>query len=420
MLDDRRKSWLVGLGTTFGVILLCLLLLWLLFFRMRVYTNDAYVEGNQIILTPLQEGFVTAIHTDDTFYVEEGQLLVELDRTDREIALAARRHELGEKVRTICQLFHELFALRSEIEVRKAALIQSAQDYLHRSAVIDQSGVSLEDYEHARAAFREAFYQLRKSESLYERTLAEVQGSSISSHPLVERVKEQVRQAAVDLYRCNIYAPASGLAAQRTIQVGMWVKAGAPLLTIIPLDQIWVNANYKETQVKHMRIGQSARVVSDLYGQSVVYEGRVVGLPGGAGNAFSLLPPENLSGNWIKIVQRLPVRIALDPEALLHHPLRIGLSMEVTVDLTGEGRLVPRPNEPAPCYDTAIFAFEEQGDEEMIAETIDQNLDPMLALYRDKALEVERYIKFDLSEIQELKNLPIHSSWSEIDDLRCQ
>lgn len=361
--------------------------LWFFFLRYIAYTDDAYVEGNQVYLTPLKRGFITAIHTDDTFLVKKGQLLIQLDTTDSLIAFNQSKENLAQVVRQVCQMFHDVFAYRAEIEVRKAELIKSSQDYEHRKGVIEEGGVSIEEFEHAIAALRASFYWLRVTETLYEKALSLVQGTSIEMHPLVLAAADQVRDTWVQLYRCNLYAPVEGLVAQRKIQVGMWVDAGQPLLSVIPLDQIWVNANYKETQLKRMRIGQKVRISSDLYGWDTPFHGKIVGLPGAAGNAFSLLPPQNLTGNWIKIVQRLPVRIALDPEELKIHPLRIGLSLEAITDLRDqEGDLVPTTTEGSPTYDTLIYSWEECGDEEIITEIVDQNLDPTLEEFRTEPL----------------------------------
>lgn len=376
----RKKMALIYWGIILGLVLIGFLL-WFFWLRFYAYTDDAYVEGNQVYITPLRAGFVKAIHTDDTFLVKKGELLVELDRTDSLIALDNSQKELAKVVREVCQAFHTVFATLAEIEVRKAELIKTAQDYKHRLDVLAAQGVSLEDFQHATAALRAGYFSLRQTETLYERALAFVQGTSIKQHPSVQAVADRMRYEWVQLYRCNIYSPVEGLAAQRTIQVGMWAPAGQPLLSVIPLDQIWVNANFKETQAKHMRIGQKVRITSDLYGEEVVFQGTILGLPGAAGNAFSLLPPQNLSGNWIKIVQRLPVRVGLDPEELKKHPLRIGLSMEALVDMHDQaGLLVPSSTKGSPLYKTSIFEEEERGDlqaiEMIIAENIDQNLLP--------------------------------------------
>lgn len=364
---------------------------WLFIFRHEKYTDDAYVEGNQVVLTPLRSGFVTGIFSDDTFFVEKGQLLVQLDETDSKIAFDTAKEKLAATVREVCQMFHQLFAYEHEIRIRKAELLVAMQDLEHRNNVIEQGGVSLEDLEHAQGTYTSAVAALKKTQSLYLKQKAMLQGKSITTHPFVLEASENLKQAWVDLYRCKIYAPVDGLIAQRRAQVGMWFQAGDPLLNVIPLDQIWVNANYKETQMKHMRIGQKVRLTSDLYGRDIVYHGKIVGLPGGAGNAFSILPPQNLSGNWIKIVQRLPVRVALYPEEIKRNPLRIGLTMSATVDIRdSEGLLVPNTNK-GPNYCTKVYKKEESGSESLVQKVVKDNIDPSLVQFEDTPLYWDQY-----------------------------
>lgn len=362
---------------------------WLFYWRFHKYTDDAYVEGNQIIITPLIPGFVKAIHTDDTFLIKKGQLLIELDETDSRIAFNRAEDFLATTVREVCQLFHQVFAYQAEVEIKRALLLKARQDFEHREKVVNEGGVSVENYEHAIAALTESFYSLQMTEILYNKSLSMVQGTSIRNHPLVLSAMQKMLDAWVNLYRCKIYSPVEGLGAQRTIQVGKWVAQGDFLMSVIPLDQIWVNANFKETQLKKMRIGQHVKITSDLYGRNTVFPGIILGLPGGAGNAFSLLPPQNLSGNWIKIVQRLPVRVGLDPEMLRRYPLRIGLSMEATVDVRDqEGEMVPLTTAGSPTYDTPIYELEEKGSKEAIEKIFEDNFDPTLEAYKTTPLKM--------------------------------
>lgn len=363
------------------LVILCAGLFWFLYFRYIEYTDDAYVQGNQVYITPLHPGFVTSIHTDDSFLVKEGQLLITLDSTDAQIALEQASKRLAQTVRQVCELFHQVFVYRAEIDLKMAELIRDAQDYLHRQKVFKEQGVSLEDFEHAIALVKAQYASLEMVCALYHKTLALVQNTSIDQHPLVLAASDAVRDAWVRLYRCNIYSPVEGLVAQRTIQVGMWVPAGQPLMSVIPLDQIWVNANYKETQLKRMRLGQKVDITADLWGDETIFHGVIEGLPGGAGNAFSLLPPQNLSGNWIKIVQRLPVRVALNKNEIKERPLRLGLSCRAVVDTRqGGSKMVPTTTN-GPLYSTAIFQIEEEGDEPFIRSIISDNLDPGLLEY---------------------------------------
>ena len=386
MVDTKKRNkhiWIFS--SILGGMGFIAFILWISYFRFIAYTDDAYVKGNQVILTPLVNGFVTDIYTDDTFLVEKGQLVVQLDETDAKIALDDAKENLGKVVREVCQIFHRTFAYQSDIQVRSAELIKTKQDWDHRIDVIQAGGVSLENLEHAEAALKASFFLLKATGSMYQKEKALIQGDSIESNPMVLAAADRLKDAWVNLYRCKVYAPVRGLVAQRRAQVGMYLKAGDPMLVIIPLDQIWVNANYKETQMKKMRIGQKVKLTADLYGLGTIFHGEIVGLPGGAGNAFSLLPPQNLSGNWIKIVQRLPVRVALDPEELKENPLRIGLSMRAVTDLTTQGRgLVPRTTAGSPHYTTKIFDLEEVGVEAFVNQIIEENIDPSLAYYKNQ------------------------------------
>ncbi len=369
-------------------LLLIGVLYWFFIWRFYKYTDDAYVEGNQIIITPLVPSFVQAIHTDDTFLVKKGQLIIELDDSDAKIAFNRAEENLANTIREVCGMFHQVFAYKAEIEIKKALFIKAKQDFDHREHVVQEGGVSVENFEHATAALRESIFALQMTEILYYKSVAMVQGTSVRNHPLVQIASDKFLDAWLGLYRCKIYSPVEGLAAQRTIQVGKWVNPGDFLMSVIPLDQIWVNANYKETQLKKMRIGQPVKVTSDLYGRSVVFHGTILGLPGGAGNAFSLLPPQNLSGNWIKIVQRLPVRVGLSQEALKRHPLRIGLSMETTVDVHDEdGEIVPETTAGSPTYETPIYKLEEIGSKAAIEKIFEQNFDPRLDAFKTNPLK---------------------------------
>ena len=385
MRQKRNKQVLIYCSICLAL-LVFFLLYWFIVLRFSEYTNDAYVEGNMVYITPLRPGFITKIHTDDTFLVKKGQVLIDLDTTDSEINLHRSQEELAKAVREVCQNFHQVFIYQAEKDISQAELIRASQDYQHRQDVIKKGGVSIEDIEHAAAALEVNISALERANSHYEEALSVVQNTSIKSHPKVLAAADWVRDAFVQLNRCKIYAPVEGLVAQRKAQVGMWVTPSQPIMSVIPLDQIWVNANYKETQMKYIRIGQKVRLTSDFYGSDIVYHGTIVGLPGAAGDAFSLLPPQNLTGNWIKIVQRVPVRIAIDSEDLQKHPLRIGLSMESTVTLSKvEGGLVPITTN-APNYETSVYETEEAGVEELIDAIINTNLDPKLKQYANHPL----------------------------------
>jgi membrane fusion protein, multidrug efflux system len=398
---SQNKKLAIYFWGSCALLALVAFFIWLLYFRHIEYTDDAYVHGNQIYITPLHAGFVTSIHTDDSFLVKQGQLLVTLNETDAKIAFEQAQENLAQTVRQVCELFHQVFVYRKEIDLKQVLLIRDGQDYIHRRGVFQRQGVSLEDYEHAIAALRAQYASLEMTGALYYKTLSAVQNTSIRNHPLIIAAADQVRNTWVRLYRCKIYSPVEGLVAQRTIQVGMWVPEGQPLMSVIPLDQIWVNANYKETQLRHMRLGQKVNIKVDLWGLKQTFHGTIVGLPGGAGNVFSLLPPENLSGNWIKIVQRLPVRVALDPKEIQEHPLRLGLSCRAVVNIRERtGEMVPNTTAGSPLYHTPIFNAEEKGDQRLIESIIAANLDPLLSEYEEQPLDLSE-VSFDFSSLLE-------------------
>lgn len=385
----KKKIWvLVAFWVVIALLVITGFILWQTVWKDEKYTSDAYVEGNQVVVTPLRDGFITNIYSDDTFLALEGQMLIQLDETDSRLLFDQTKENLAQVIRSLCQTYHQVFAYESEIKVWQAEVIKTRQDLEHREAVISTGAISLEDLEHAQAAYKASFYNLKKTENLYQKERSLIVGKSIQNNPLVLKAIDQLAYAYVQLKRCKIYSPVKGLVAQRKAQVGMWVKSGEPLLNVIPLNQIWVNTNFKETQMRHMKIGQSVKMSSDLYGKDVVYHGKIIGLPGGAGNAFSILPPQNLSGNWIKIVQRLPVRVSLDPDEIQAHPLRIGLSMLATVDIEGDhGSYVPDSAFGSPHYQTEIFQSEEEGIESIVDKVFCQNIDSNLQAYTNRPYE---------------------------------
>ena len=271
-------------------------------------------------------------------------------------------------------LFQTAEENKADIEVRKAEFSRAVQDFDNRQGLVEFGGVSKEDFEHAEAALLSSYASLVLAEYKYLASLAQVENTTVDTHPLVQKAKEMVRETWVNLQRCDIEAPVHGIVGQRRAQVGEWVNKGDPLLAVIPFDQMWVDANFKEVQLTNIRLGQPVKMTSDIYGGDVVFHGTVIGINGGTGSVFSVLPPQNATGNWIKIVQRLAVRICLDPEEIKRHPLRLGLSMEVTVDIHDvEGNFVPEEKPCQAIYETDVFENQERGSEEIIQEIIRQN-----------------------------------------------
>jgi membrane fusion protein, multidrug efflux system len=371
---NKGKKALTILIVSFLVAGIAVFIWWFWWLRFEVYTTDAYVGGNKVIVTPQIPGIVTSITADDTDYVTKGRTLITLDTTDAVIDFEKSKAELANAVRTVLALFQSVEEQKAEIEVKKAEFSKAVQDFDNRRGLVELGGVAKEDFEHAEAALISSYASLLLSEYKYLGALAQVENTTIETHPQVLKAKELVKESWVNLQRCDIEAPVHGIVAQRNAQVGESVDKETPLLAVIPFDQMWVDANFKEVQLTNVRLGQPVTMTSDIYGSDVVYHGTVIGIGGGTGSVFSVLPPQNATGNWIKIVQRLPVRISLDPDEIKQHPLRLGLSMEVTIDIHDkEGMMIPEEKVPQPLYETDIFEYQERGSDEIISEIIRQN-----------------------------------------------
>lgn len=376
VVHRQRLKWVALFLGGFALIGLGIFLYWLFWWRFFASTNDAYVNGNLVMLTPQIPGIVTTIYADDTQMVDEGQLLVELDSTDSLIRLSRSGAQLGEALRIVAKMFDQVGVLTAKLARDKAMLIRAAQDYEHRKGLAPVGGVSREDFEHSIAALRASFAALVMTENQLLQAEAQVYNTTIATHPLVQKAKDVIREAWVHLQRCKILSPVRGMIAERSVQVGKQVAPGMPLLAVLPLEEIWVTANFKETALGSLRIGQSATVTADIYGSGVPFRGRVIGIGGGTGSVFSLLPPQNATGNWIKIVQRVPVRIGLEPEQVAEHPLRIGLSTEVRVDVRNTQLAPIPPVHPAkPLYGTDVYSHQEEGAEAMIERIISDTLE---------------------------------------------
>lgn len=310
---------------------------WFLHSRGHESTDDAYVAGNLLRATPRIAGSVVAVLADDTDFVRQGQVVVKLDDTDARLALAKAEADLGEAVRQISQAFAAHTEQSANLAVKRRTLEQAEADLARRNRAVAVEAVSREEAEHAHAARDKAKSELDLARARLAASTAAVEGTTVATHPAVKQAEARLREAWLALNRCEIRAPADGQVAKRSVQIGQQVAPGAALMAIVPMTELWVEANFKEDQLKGMRIGQPAQLVSDLYGSGRTFHGTVVGLSPGTGSVFSLLPPQNASGNWIKIVQRLPVRIALDPGELAEHPLRVGLSMTVEVETRAAG-----------------------------------------------------------------------------------
>jgi membrane fusion protein (multidrug efflux system) len=348
---EKRKRQLTILALIFLVAGVAWGIHWYLHDRNRETTDDAYVSGNLIRVTPRVAGTVSAILVDDTDPVKQGQILVKLDDTDARLALDKTEADLGETVRRISQTFEARSQQAANLAVKQRTLEQAEADLARREKAVAVQAVSKEEAEHAHAARDKAKSELDLARAQLAASDAEVAGTSIETHPAVKQAEVRLREAWLALNRCEIRAPSDGQIAKRSIQIGQQIAPGTTLMAIVPMTQLWVEANFKEDQLEHMSIGQPVELVSDLYGSDFTFHGTVIGLSAGTGSVFSLLPAQNASGNWIKIVQRLPVRIALDPKELTDHPLRVGLSMKVEVETGLAGK---KENPVVTRYETPV------------------------------------------------------------------
>ncbi len=386
---SKRKPLMLAFGTLVVLAAVGYGAWWAAIARHHERTDDAYVQGNLVQITPQLSGTVLSIHADDTDYVQAGAPLVDLDRADAQVALDHARAALAQTVRQVRTLYANNSALAANIEakatdVRRAEsdLARAQADLKRRQGLAASGAVSGEELLHAQTTFDTARSSLAAAkagmvaarEQLAANT-ALTDDTTVEAHPNVMQAAAKVHEAYLAWSRTALPAPVSGYVAKRSVQVGQRVSPGAPLMSIVPLDQVWVDANFKEVQLRDMRIGQPVTLVADLYGDRVEYHGKVAGLAAGTGSAFSLLPAQNATGNWIKIVQRLPVRITLDADEVQAHPLRVGLSMTVDVDVRDtQGTTLAEGKRAAPAYATTAFDATAAEADRLVADTIAANL----------------------------------------------
>ena len=301
-------------------------------FSLREKTDDAYVTGNQVRISSQLTGTVVEVFVRNTSRVKAGQVLLKIDPTDAQQALDRAAAALGQTVRQVRSQQAQSSQFDATITARELELRRARQDLAEREPLLAEQAVAGEEVRHARDAVELAQAQLAQAQQQARSARALVDDVPLMDNPAVLAAAASYREAWLALQRTSIVSPIDGFIAQRSVQLGQRIAPGEPLMTIIPLQDVWVEANFKEGQLRHLRIGQPARVISDVYGSSFEYHGRVIGLSAGTGSAFSLLPPQNASGNWIKVVQRVPVKIALQREELAKHPLRIGLSTTTLID----------------------------------------------------------------------------------------
>ncbi|WOD20352.1 EmrA/EmrK family multidrug efflux transporter periplasmic adaptor subunit [Paraburkholderia kirstenboschensis] len=373
--SGKRKRMMTLLVIVILIAAIAYGLYYFLVARFHEDTDDAYVNGNVVQITPQVTGTVVAVNADDTQTVKTGDPLVVLDPADARVALEQAEANLAQTVRQVRGLFADDNQYQAQVAQRQSDLSRAQDDLKRRLTVAQTGAVSQEEISHARDAVKSAQAAVEAAQQQLASNRALTANTTIANHPNVQASAAKVRDAYLNNARNTLPAPVTGYVAKRSVQVGQRVSPGTPLMAIVPLGAVWVDANFKEVQLKHMRIGQPVELTADVYGSSVVYHGKVVGFSAGTGSAFSLLPAQNATGNWIKVVQRLPVRIALDPQELEKHPLRIGLSMQADVSIKDEngGQLGNAQNT---VYQTDVFAkYGDEADAE-IARIIAENAGP--------------------------------------------
>ena len=332
--NNRRRLALILITALFIVAGIAYAIYYHLVLSHFEETDNAYVGGNLITLTSQVSGNVTEIHADETQLVQAGSLLVGLDPEDAELALQKAETHLGEVVRQQREKFASVAQYDASVQQRELAVRSARDDLARRQPLVSDQTISSEELAHARQALENAQAALNVAQKQAQSARAGVAGTSIATHPAVQTARAELLQAWLAARRNSVLAPVSGYIARRSVQVGNHISAGNALMSIVPLDQLWIEANFKESELANIRIGQPAKMTADVYGSKVEYHGKVMGLAAGTGSAFSLLPAQNASGNWIKVVQRVPVRIMLDAKELVSHPLRVGLSTTVAVDVS--------------------------------------------------------------------------------------
>ena len=386
--NPTRRRALAAVAATVVVAGIAYGVYWALVLNHFESTDNAYVQGNVVQLTPQVGGTVVAINADDTDHVKAGQLLVKLDPADAQIALDQAEAQLAQTVREVRTLYANNSTLKAQIALREADLARAQSDVLRaqddvarRSPLLASGAVGKEEFNHVTSALAASKSGVAAAQSAViaareqltsNQTLTD--GIKVDQHPNVLRAAARVREAYLAMKRADLLAPVDGYVAKRSVQLGQRVQAGAPLMSVIALEHVWVEANFKESQLKNLRLGQPVTLEADVYGRHVDYHGVIEGLGAGTGAAFALLPAQNATGNWIKVVQRVPVRISLDPKELVDHPLRVGLSMDAKVDVSKtDGRMLADAARMSNVAQTKVFDQNNSAADEEVRKIINAN-----------------------------------------------
>lgn len=377
----KRKHWLLGL------VLMTLIILGSGYayheFHGQYYesTEDAYVQGNLVSIAPRVNGTVTQVYAESGDYVKQGQALVTLDPSETRIALDRAEANLGNVIRQTRGLYNDVDNYQAQVQVKEVNYQQAQADYERRRKLAEKGAIAEEEVTHYRDALNAARNELMSTRQALKAKRALTDHVDIAQHPAIKEAIAQLQNAYLNNQYTQIKAPVSGYVAKRSVQLGQQVSTGSDLMVVVPLHQVWIDANFKESQLTQMRIGQPVDITTDLYGDDVHFEGHISSLGIGTGSAFALLPPQNATGNWIKIVQRLPVRIELNTDKLEKYPLRIGLSSTVTVHMAQEGLLLPKQATTSPRLTTDIYQNQLQDAHALVARILSAN-----GIDADKAL----------------------------------
>jgi membrane fusion protein (multidrug efflux system) len=372
--SGKRKFLLLGLAL---LVIVCGLAVWAwheLYGQWSESTDDAYVNGNVVEITPLTTGTVISISADDGDLVREGQVLLQFDPSDAEVGLQSAEANLGKVVRQVRGLYSNVDGIKAQLAAQRAEVQKAQDNYSRRRNLAASGAISQEELSHAKDDLTSAQSALTHIQQQLASNVALVDDTEVSSHPDVKAAAAQLRQAYLANARTTLLAPVTGYVAKRSVQLGQRVQPGTPTMAVIPLNQLWIDANFKETQLGKMRIGQPVEITTDLYGSDVKYSGTIDSLGAGTGSAFALLPAQNATGNWIKIVQRVPVRVHINTDELAQHPLRVGLSTTVDVNLHDQSGPVLAQQPPRQAtFSTDIYAGQLAQADALIAQLIHDN-----------------------------------------------
>jgi membrane fusion protein (multidrug efflux system) len=371
----KRKKIIVlsVIAAVFVLAGLTWLLLTIFVFSKRETTDDAYVRGDMVTISSRIAGTVVEVAVEETERVHQGQVLIRLDPVDARVSLMNAEGQLAQAVREAQARMQQARQADAAIPQRRAQYEQARDEYDRRHPLLERRAVSAEEVDTGKRQMQQALAALQAAEREAAAAHAQVDGTTVEDFPAVIQARAQFRNAWVNNGRNAIVSPIEGFAARRQVQVGQRIQPGQDLLTVVPLSDLWVDANFKETQLENIRIGQPVKITTDMY-SDVEYHGKVVGLNAGTGSAFSLLPAENATGNWIKVVQRLPVRVSLDGNELNRHPLRLGLSAYVNVDTHERGgRVLSETPRDKPLATTNVYEQEMDRADERAEEIIRAN-----------------------------------------------